>query len=59
MAFDLLSIDPKALTLIEPGDALILTGTGVPGAGLPPEDQGSNGPAQHYLHARSMCRVRI
>jgi len=50
---------PTAPAIIEQGDALILTGTGAPGAGLRPEDQGSNGSAQHYLHARSMCRVRI
>jgi bifunctional diaminopimelate decarboxylase / aspartate kinase len=50
---------PKAPAIIEQGDALILTGTGAPGAGLRPEDEGSNGLSQHYLHARSMCRVRI
>jgi len=50
---------PDAPALIETDDALMLTDMGAPGtAGFSNRARPDSIP-QHYLHARSMCRVRI
>jgi diaminopimelate decarboxylase/aspartate kinase len=50
---------PDAPTIIEEGDALVFTNMGAPGAKRLSKGKGWNRMPQHYLHARSMCRVRI
>jgi diaminopimelate decarboxylase/aspartate kinase len=50
---------PDAPTIIEEGDALVFTNMGAPGAERLLKGKGWNRMPQHYLHARSMCRVRI
>jgi diaminopimelate decarboxylase/aspartate kinase len=50
---------PDAPSVIKEGDALVFTNMGAPGVETFLEDKSGDSVPQHYLHARSMCPVRI